>query len=123
MRYPPYLFLGILALGSVLFCVVPVMIARFWAWAFSPPKPSKVKNSPYECGVESRGDPWIRFHVGYYRYALVFLVLDVESVFLIPIAVVFGGASFGAVVAVLFFLLLVVEGLLWAWKKGILTWS
>ena len=123
MEYPPYLFLGILALGGVLFCVMPLMIARLWAWVFAPPKPGKIKNSPYECGIESKGDPWIRFHTGYYRYAVVFLVLDVESVFLIPIAVVLGGAGAGAVVAVLLFLLLVIEGLLWAWKKGILVWA
>ena len=64
----------------------------------------------------------MRFRSEYYLYAIVFLVFDVEAVFLLPFAVAFTGLPVGAAVAMLVFLLLLVEGLVWAWGKGVLTW-
>ena len=102
--------------------VVPLLLARVWAARFSPGKPGKEKNASYECGLESRGDAGGPQSVDYYLYAIVFLVFDVESVFLIPFAVAFTGLPLGAVLAMAVFLLLLAEGLVWAWLKGILTW-
>jgi len=72
--------------------------------------------------LESKGDAWVHFRAEYYLYAIIFLIFDVETVFLLPFAVSLGGLPVGAFVAMMIFLLLLVEGLVWAWKKGVLTW-
>lgn len=115
--------LGMLLVAAVLFGVVPLLAARLWAVYFSPAKPGPVKQATYECGLESKGDAWIRFRSEYYLYAIVFLVFDVEVIFLLPIAVALTGLSWGAFVALLVFLLLLLEGLVWAWQKGVLQWD
>jgi NADH-quinone oxidoreductase subunit A len=117
-----YLTLLLLFVGALLFAVGPIVLARVWAWKFSPPKPGKDKNAIYECGLESKGDAWVGFRSEYYLYAIIFLIFDVETVFLLPFAVSFGGLPAGAFVAMMIFLLLLVEGLVWAWRKGVLTW-
>ena len=118
----PYGVLALLLAGGVLFCVGMVLVARLWAAVVSPPKPGPVKNAVYECGLESKGEAWIQFRSQYYLYALVFLVFDVEAVFLLPFAVAFTGVSAGAFMAMMIFLLLLIKGLVWAWKKGLLAW-
>src|SRR6267154_2138153 len=90
---------------------------------FQPPKPGPDKTSTYECGVESIGDAQIQFHAQYYLYAIIFLIFDVEAVFLVPFAVAFTGLPVGAFIAILIFLLLLIEGLVWAWGKGCLQWQ
>ena len=119
----PYLTLVVLFIGAVLFAVGPVILARLWAKKFSPPKPGQDKNAIYECGLESKGDAWVQFRSEYYLYAIIFLIFDVETIFLLPFAVSFKGLPAGAFVAMMIFLLLLVEGLIWAWKKGVLTWK
>ena len=70
-----------------------------------------------------KGDAWVQFKSEYYLYAIIFLVFDVETIFLLPFAVAFTGLPVGAFIAMVVFLLLLVEGLVWAWRKGILTWA
>jgi len=118
-----YLFLIIFLVVAVLFPLVPLALAWLWARSFSPPKPGLAKNATYECGLESKGDPMIQFRVHYYIYAIVFLIFDVETVFLLPFAVSFTGLGIGAFIAVMIFILLLAEGLAWAWMKGVLTWK
>jgi len=103
--------------------LAPLGLAWVWAKLFSPSKPNAVKNSIYECGLESRGDAWMQFHSAYYLYAIIFLIFDVEAVFLLPFAVAFTGLGRAACGAMLVFVLLLVEGLAWAWAKGVLTWA
>lgn len=110
------------AVMGVAMAVVPLGLAWLWARLFSPAKPGPEKSSNYECGLPSAGDPGGHQSVHYYLYAIVFLVFDVESVFLIPFAVAFTGLSLGAVLSMAVFLLLLAEGLVWAWMKGILSW-
>jgi len=119
----PWLTVVGLLVGAVAFGFTPLALAWLWAKAFSPPKPGAEKNATYECGLESKGDAWIQFGASYYLYAIVFLVFDVEVVFLLPFAVAFTGLPLGACIAMLVFLLLLVEGLLWAYGKGVLTWA
>lgn len=102
--------------------VVPLLLAWLWARTFSPRKPGPEKSANYECGLASSGDPGGQQHVQYYLYAIVFLVFDVESIFLIPFATAFTGLPLGAVLAMAVFVLLLAEGLVWAWLKGILSW-
>ena len=120
---PPYLLVLVLLAGAAVFALGPLVAAWLWARYFSPQKPGAEKNAIYECGLESKGDAWVQFGAQYYLYAIVFLVFDVEVLFLLPFAVSFGGLTPGAFVAMLVFLLLLVEGLVWAWQKGVLTWK
>jgi NADH:ubiquinone oxidoreductase subunit 3 (subunit A) len=122
-EYHPYQFLAVFFVAAIGFAVGPLILAWLWQKKFSPAKPGPTKNATYECGLESKGDAWVRFGADYYLYGIVFLIFDVEAVFLLPFAVAFTGLPVGAFAAILLFLLLLVEGLIWAWKKGVLTWK
>jgi NADH-quinone oxidoreductase subunit A len=117
--YRPIAILMIAAAG---FALAPLAMAWLWSKKFSPRKPGPVKNATYECGLESKEYSSIPFRPEYYLYAIVFLIFDVEAIFLLPFAVAFSGLTLGAAIAMLIFLLLLVEGLVWTWRKGILTW-
>lgn len=118
--WPPIVALLVCAL---LFGLAPLALAKLWAVKFSPAKPGAEKNAIYECGLESKGDAWVQFKASYYLYAIIFLIFDVEAVFLLPFAVAFTGLPVGACIAMLVFLLLLVEGLVWACNKGVLAWN
>src|SRR5437588_11076518 len=118
----PYLFILLLLAGAVLFALTPLVLAYLWAKKFSPRKPGPDKNAIYECGLESKGDAWVQFKSEYYLYGIIFLIFDVETIFLLPFAFSFTGLGVGAFIAMMIFLLLLVEGLVWAWHKGVLTW-
>src|SRR6476646_3961386 len=120
--YSPYLFLAVFAVVATLFALGPLILARVWAIFFAPPKLGREKNATYECGLESKGDAWIQFRSEYYLYGIIFLIFDVETIFLFPFATAFLDLSFGAFIAMMVFLALLVEGLVWAWRKGVLTW-
>ena len=119
----PYLFLAVFLGVAILFPLVPLFLARIWALKFSPAKPGQQKNATYECGLESKGEILIQFKAQYYLYGILFLIFDVETIFLLPFAVAFTGLSVGGFVAMMVFLLLLAEGLAWAWMKGVLTWK
>jgi NADH-quinone oxidoreductase subunit A len=118
----PYLLISLLLAGAALFAAGPLVLAWLWSRKFSPPKPGPQKNAVYECGLESKGDAWVQFKSEYYLYAIIFLIFDVETIFLLPFAVAFVRLSVGAALAMLVFLLLLMEGLVWAWRKGVLIW-
>ena len=118
-----YLPVIVLLLAALAFASAPLFLAWIWAKKFSPHKPGPSKNAVYECGLEAEGDAWIQFKPGYYLYAIIFLVFDVEAIFLLPFAVSFEHFSLGESVAMLIFLLLLVEGLVWAWQKKVLVWT
>ena len=117
-----YLTIVVLMLGAAAFALAPLALAWLWAKKFSPKKPGPDKNATYECGLESKGDAWVQFWSEYYLYGILFLIFDVETIFLLPFAVAFTGLGVGAFLAMMIFLLLLVEGLVWAWTKGVLTW-
>ena len=85
--------------------------------------PSPKKNATYECGEEAIGPAWIQFNMRYYVFALLFVVFDVEAVFLFPWAVVFKEIGMPAFIEMSVFLGILVIGLLYAWKKGALRWE
>jgi NADH:ubiquinone oxidoreductase subunit 3 (subunit A) len=118
-----YLPVIVLLLAAIAFALAPLFLAWIWAKKFSPHKPGPSKNAVYECGLEADGDAWIQFKPGYYLYAIIFLVFDVEAIFLLPFAVCFGQFSVGEALAMLIFLFLLVEGLVWAWQKNVLVWT
>jgi NADH-quinone oxidoreductase subunit A len=92
-------------------------------WFLGPKKPNLIKQSTYECGVEPVGDGWIQFKAQYYIFALVFLVFDVETVFLFPWAVKLGALGLYAVIEGIVFILILVAGLVYTWRKGMLEWA
>jgi NADH:ubiquinone oxidoreductase subunit 3 (subunit A) len=118
-----YLLLLLLLGAAVIFALAPLGLARLWAWKYSPAKPGPTKNATYECGLESKGDPWLQFKSEYYLYGIMFLIFDVETLFLLPFAASFSGLAVGGFVAMVVFLVLLAEGLFWAWGKGVLTWK
>ncbi len=118
-----YLPVILLLLAAVGFALTPLALAWLWAKKFSPQKPGLDKNSTYECGLESKGDAWVQFKSEYYLYAIIFLIFDVETIFLLPFAVAFTSLSAVAFIEIMIFVFMLVVGLLWAWQKGVLTWK
>lgn len=114
-----YLFIGLLALVSVSLGVVPLIAARFLA----PKKPGFSKQSPYECGVPSTGDSWVQYRAQYYVYALLFVVFDVEVVFMYPWALVWKGLGPYIFLEMILFIAILAVALVYAWKKGVLEWQ
>lgn len=109
----------------LLFIVIaPVLAAApmFINWLLGPRKPNLIKQQTYECGVETVGDSWVQFKVQYYIYALVFVVFDIEAVFLFPIAAAYDQLGLFAIGATLLFILLLADGLAYAWGRGVLKW-
>lgn len=102
--------------------IAALTLARVWMTFFTPIKRGKEKNALYECGVNPLAERQTRFHSQYYLFGLLFLLFDVETVFLLPFAVAFLQLSAGAFLAAMLFLLLLAEGLVWAWSKGLLNW-
>jgi NADH:ubiquinone oxidoreductase subunit 3 (subunit A) len=119
----PYFFIVIFCGAAVVFPLMPLALAWLWRRFFQPPKPGVEKNATYECGVESVGEAQVQFQSQYYLYCVIFLIFDVEAIFLVPFAVAFTGLAVGAFIAILVFLLLLIEGLVWAWNKGCLDWG
>jgi NADH:ubiquinone oxidoreductase subunit 3 (subunit A) len=92
------------------------------ALILGPKKPNPIKQTTYECGLETVGDSWVQFKAQYYIYALVFLVFDVETVFLFPWAVKLDQLGVFAVVEGIIFIMILIVGLVYAWRKGMLEW-
>ena len=118
MQNEPWLFIGLFLVLAPVFPAVALLIPRLIA----PKKPNVIKSQTYECGIETVGDAWVQFKVQYYIFALIFLVFDVETVFLYPWAAAIGQLSLFAVLEGVLFILILVLGLVYAWRKGALEW-
>ncbi|WP_372945276.1 NADH-quinone oxidoreductase subunit A [Muriicola sp.] len=103
--------------------IVLVAGANFLSNLISPKSDSLAKRDPYESGMTTIGPTWVQFKVGYYLFAILFLVFDVEIAFLVPWAVAYKGIGAIAFVEILIFLFILGVGLLYAWKKGALKWE
>jgi NADH-quinone oxidoreductase subunit A len=123
MNEHPYAFLALFAGVAVAFPLLLLGVAQLWVRCFQSAKPGPLKNTTYECGLAASGDSWIQFKAHYYLYAILFLIFDVEVLFLLPFAVNFTDLPAGALVAMLVFMLLLAEGLVWAWHRGHLDWK
>ena len=113
-----YVFIGMLLLGAIGFALAPLVVVALVA----PRKRSLAKSDIYECGVRTTGETWIRFKIQYYIYALMFVVFDIETVFLYPWAVSYAGLGAFALVEMVIFLVILAIGLVYAWGKGVLRW-
>ena len=107
----------------ILTAIALVAVALGIANAISPRSFNPQKGEAYECGIPTRGKSWMQFKVGYYLFAILFLMFDVETVFLFPWAVVVQDLGVYGLVSIIFFLIILVLGLSFAWRKGALEWK
>ncbi len=112
-------FVLILAAVAFIFPFVGVSVA----WLLRPKKPNKLKTTTYECGVETVGDTWSQFKAQYYLFALIFVIFDVEAVFLFPWAVAYGQLGLYALIEALLFVGILFAGLIYAWRVNALEWQ
>jgi NADH-quinone oxidoreductase subunit A len=114
-----YGLIGVLAIIAFLFPFAGVGIA----WMLRPKRPDPVKKSTYECGIETIGDAWVQFRAQYYLIALIFVIFDIEVIFLFPFAVAFEQVGLFAVFEAVLFVAILAGGLIYAWKKDALEWQ
>jgi len=110
----------------VLFFILGVVLvggAIVFSAIVSPKSANKAKFEPYECGIPTAGPAWIQFNVGYYLFAIIYLVFDVETVFIFPWGVVMRDIGARAFVEIVIFFFILGIGLLYAWKKRALKWE
>ena len=108
----------LLIVAAVAFSAIGIAVAK----VLTKSKPNFVKGQPYECGIPTEGSPWNQFNVGYYLFALIFLIFDVELIFLYPWAVVVKQIGMPALIEISIFLFILFLGFLYAHKKGALKW-
>jgi len=115
----PFLILALLLVFSLIFAIAILVIARL----LGPHKPTEEKITTYECGPDPIGNAWIQFHTRYYLYALVFVIFDIETVFLYPWAVAYQQVGLYAMIEMFIFLAILLVGLVYAWVKRGLEWK
>ncbi|MCL1934568.1 MAG: NADH-quinone oxidoreductase subunit A [Candidatus Azobacteroides sp.] len=111
--------LFLVVLITAIFMVFAALLLAKW---LAPTSANPLKGEPYECGIPTRGTSWAQFKVGYYLFAILYLVFDVETVLLFPWAVIMKDVGVQGLVLVSFFLIILALGLAYAWKKGALQW-
>ena len=111
-------FIGVFFSIAWIFPFLPIFLSSLLA----PHKPNSIKQSTYECGVETVGDTWVQFKVQYYIYGLIFMVFDVEIVFLFPWALAYKQLDFFGFFAGLLFIFFLFDALVYAWRKDALEW-
>ena len=107
----------------ILTAIALVGIALGVARIVSPRSYNGQKGEAYECGIPTRGRSWMQFKAGYYLFAILFLMFDVEAVFLFPWAVTVQDAGIDGLINILFFMVILILGLAYAWRKGALEWK
>lgn len=107
----------------ILTAIALVGIALGVARIVSPRSYNRQKGEAYECGIPTRGRSWMQFKAGYYLFAILFLMFDVEAVFLFPWAVTVQDAGIDGLINILFFMVILILGLAYAWRKGALEWK
>lgn len=112
-----------LAVTAALTGVGLVFLAMFIAKLISPRSYNAQKGEPYECGIPTRGSSQVQFKVGYYLFAILFLMFDVETVFLYPWAVRMRELQLQGLLCIAIFFSIIVLGLVYAWRKGALEWK
>jgi NADH:ubiquinone oxidoreductase subunit 3 (subunit A) len=114
---------GILLLFALAFPISALLISAFLGLIrVRPRSPDPIKSDTYECGMETVGNTWVQFNVRYYFFALIFVIFDVEAVFLYPWAVAFRQVKLFGFVEALIFVAILVVGLVYAWRKRALEW-
>ena len=115
-NYAFILILTVMAFALPLVAIVMGML-------LGPKRPDPIKTATYESGVETIGDTWVQFRAQYYLIGLIFLIFDVEVIFLFPIALAYQQLSLFGVVATVTFVVILLLGLFLEWRKGALEWQ
>ena len=113
-----YSYVAIFAIVGMLYVIVVLVVSRILA----PHNPSPEKSFPYECGLIPVGEPWGQLNTRYYLIALLFVLSDVETVFMYPWAIVFKDLGWPAFFEMFSFIGVIAVGLVYAWKKKVLRW-
>ncbi len=113
---------GFLGVHAIIALSVP-LLGIVAAWLLRPKKPYPLKKTTYECGMETIGDTWVQFKAQYYLFALIFVLFDVEAVFLFPWAVAYNKLTLFGLVEGILFVLILFAGLIYAWKRNALEWQ
>ena len=118
------IFMNFTLLITVMLTAVTLVVAAYViAKLIGPRSYNPVKGEPFECGIPTRGSSWLPSHIGYYLFAILFLMFDIETMLLYPWAVVVKQYGSLALVSISFFLLVLVFGLAYAWRKGAVEWK
>ena len=118
-----YGYIAILLIAAISIPALILVLARFLSAKPRQPDPEGVKTDTYECGMKTIGSSWLQFNFRYYFYALLFVIFDIETVFLYPWAVHFKQLKLFGFFEMLIFILILVVGLVYAWKKKVLEWK
>jgi len=119
-----YGYIGLFLIVAILFAVSTLLLPVFLRFiGIVPHKPNPVKNSTYECGMETVGKSWVQFNFRYYFYALLFIALDILVVFLYPWAVNLRQIGSFGFISILIFISIIVVGYIYAWRKKVLEWK
>ena len=118
-----YGYIAILLVAAISIPALILFLAKLLSAKPKQPDPEGVKTDTYECGMKTVGSSWIQFNFRYYFFALLFVVFDIETVFLYPWAVHFKQLKLFGFVEMLVFILILVVGLVYAWKKRVLEWK
>lgn len=116
--HEPWIFIAFLIPLGMLLPAVAIGLNRI----LGPQKPNPIKDTIYECGIETVGDTWVQLKGQYYIFALIFLVFDIEAVFLFPWAVAYDKLELYMVLEGVLFILILAGGLIYAWRRGALEW-
>jgi NADH-quinone oxidoreductase subunit A len=114
-----WIYIGLFLVVGALIPAAAIIVSAILA----PRKSNPIKESTYECGIETVGENWVQFKAQYYIFALVFLVFDVETVFLFPWALSLNRMGLFAVVEGIVFICILLAGLVYTWRKGMLEWA
>ena len=118
-----YGYIAVLLVAAISFPILILVVHNVLAYRSKRPDPDNVKTSTYECGMQTIGSSWVQFNFRYYFYALLFVIFDVETVFLLPWAVHFKQLKLFGFIEMLIFILILVVGLVYAWRKKVMEWK
>ena len=119
-----YSYIGLFVLVAIFFAITMLLLPiSLRLIGIIPKKPSAVKSSTFECGMQTIGKTWVQFNFRYYFYALIFVALDVLVVFIYPWAVELRQLGVFAFIAVLIFIFIILIGYIYAWRKKVLEWK
>lgn len=122
MRFEGYLINYLYVVVLIILGFAVVFSALMTSRLIAPKSQNEIKSAPYECGIPPLGEPWSEFNFRYYVFALLFILFDVETVFMYPWALVFKDLGWFAFIEMVIFILILLLGLVYAWKKKVLRW-
>lgn len=118
-----YGYIAILLVAAIAVPILMLLMAKALSYKSKRPDPENRKGMTYECGMETVGTSWIQFNFRYYFFALLFVIFDIEAVFLFPWAVQFKQLKLYGFIEMLIFIAILVVGLVYAWRKKVLEWK